>query len=46
MTPRGKMVLDYIDLWGSITQHEASKDLGIDRLASRVSSLEQEAQDG
>lgn len=32
-------VLDYINRFGSITQREAYLDLGIMRLASRVSSL-------
>lgn len=32
-------VLDYIEQFGSITQHQALFDLGIMRLASRVSSL-------
>ena len=32
-------ILDYIDRYGSITQLEALQDLGIMRLASRVSDL-------
>ena len=36
---QAQRVLDYIDQFGSITQHEALKDLGIMRLASRVSEL-------
>ena len=32
-------VLDYIEKFGSITQREALFDLGIMRLASRISSL-------
>ena len=32
-------VLDYMYDFGSITQHEASLDLGVSRLASRVSEL-------
>lgn len=32
-------VLDYMHDFGSITQHEASLDLGVSRLASRVSEL-------
>lgn len=32
-------ILDYIDEFGSITQLEALKDLGVMRLASRISSL-------
>ena len=39
MTPQEKLVLDYMERCGSITQHQASADLGIDRLASRISSL-------
>jgi hypothetical protein len=36
---QAQRVLDYIDEFGSITQYEALKDLGIMRLASRVSEL-------
>lgn len=32
-------VLDYMHDFGSITQHQASLDLGVSRLASRVSEL-------
>lgn len=32
-------VLDYIDEFGSITQMEALNDLGVMRLASRISDL-------
>lgn len=32
-------ILDYIDKFGSITQMEALSDLGIMRLASRISDL-------
>lgn len=39
MTPQEKLVIDYIRQRGSITQREASADLGIDRLASRISDL-------
>lgn len=39
MTPQEKLVIDYMEQRGSITQHQASADLGIDRLASRISSL-------
>jgi predicted XRE-type DNA-binding protein len=39
MTPQEKLVIDYIKQRGSITQREASADLGIDRLASRISDL-------
>jgi hypothetical protein len=36
---QSEMVLKYIDDFGSITQLEALNDLGIMRLASRVSDL-------
>ena len=36
---QAQRVLDYIERFGSITQHEALIDLGIMRLASRVSEL-------
>lgn len=36
---QAQRVLDYIAEFGSITQYEALKDLGIMRLASRVSEL-------
>lgn len=36
---QAQRVLDYIDRFGSITQYEAMQDLGIMRLASRVSEL-------
>lgn len=36
---QAQRVLDYIERFGSITQYEALKDLGIMRLASRVSEL-------
>lgn len=32
-------VLDYMHDFGSITQHQASLDLGVSRLASRISEL-------
>ena len=32
-------VIDYIEEWGSITQLEALRDLGVMRLASRISDL-------
>jgi len=32
-------ILDYIDRFGSITQYEALQDLGVMRLASRISDL-------
>ena len=36
---QAQMVLDYIREFGSITQFEAIRDLGVMRLASRVSEL-------
>lgn len=36
---QAQRVLDYIERFGSITQHEASIDLGVARLASRISEL-------
>lgn len=36
---QAQRVLDYIDDFGSITQFEAIRDLGVMRLASRVSDL-------
>lgn len=35
-------VLDYIDAHGSITQRQATRDLGIMRLASRINDLRKE----
>lgn len=35
-------VLDYIKRFGSITQHEALIDLGVARLASRISELKKD----
>jgi len=32
-------ILDYINRFGSITQYEALQDLGVMRLASRISDL-------
>lgn len=37
-----QQVLNYIDRFGSITQLEAIRDLGIMRLASRVSDLKRD----
>lgn len=37
-----QQVLNYIDMFGSITQLEAIRDLGIMRLASRVSDLKRD----
>lgn len=36
---QNERILDYIAEFGSITQFEASNDLGIMRLASRISDL-------
>ena len=36
---QAEMVLDYIQEFGSITQYEAFRDLGVSRLASRISDL-------
>lgn len=36
---QAQRVLDYINEFGSITQIEALKDLGVMRLASRISDL-------
>ena len=36
---QAERILDYIDEFGSITQLEALRDLGIMRLASRISDL-------
>lgn len=36
---QAERVLDYINEFGSITQLEALKDLGVMRLASRISDL-------
>ena len=36
---QAQRVLDYIDQFGSITQLEALNDLGVMRLASRISDL-------
>ena len=39
---QAQRVLDYIDEFGSITQLEALKDLGVMRLASRISDLKKQ----
>ena len=39
---QAQRVLDYIDEFGSITQFEALKDLGVMRLASRISDLKKQ----
>lgn len=36
---QNQRILDYIDRFGSITQYEALQDLGVMRLASRISDL-------
>lgn len=36
---QAEKILDYIDQFGSITQYEALQDLGVMRLASRISDL-------
>ena len=36
---QAERILDYIDEFGSITQYEALQDLGVMRLASRISDL-------
>lgn len=36
---QSKRVLDYIEQFGSITQLDALRDLGVMRLASRISDL-------
>ena len=36
---QNQRILDYIEQFGSITQLEALKDLGVMRLASRISDL-------
>lgn len=38
-TTQAQRVLDYMDTFGSITQLEALNDLGVMRLASRISDL-------
>ena len=41
MTPQERLVLDYMKSNGSITQKQSTDDLGVSRLASRISSLRQ-----
>ena len=36
---QAERIIDYIDKFGSITQYEALQDLGVMRLASRISDL-------
>lgn len=39
---QNQRILDYIEEFGSITQLEALKDLGVMRLASRISDLKRQ----
>ena len=39
---QAERVLEYIDQFGSITQLEALRDLGVMRLASRISDLKKQ----
>ena len=39
---QAQRVLDYIDKYGSITQIEALQDIGVMRLASRISDLKKQ----
>jgi hypothetical protein len=39
---QSQRVLDYIDEFGSITQIDALRDLGVMRLASRISDLKKQ----
>ena len=39
---QAQRVLDYIEQFGSITQLEALRDLGVMRLASRISDLKKQ----
>lgn len=39
---QAQRVLDYMDTFGGITQLEALKDLGVMRLASRISDLKKQ----
>lgn len=39
---QAQRVLDYMDTFGSITQLEALQDLGVMRLASRISDLKKQ----
>ena len=38
-TTQRELILDYIDEYGSITPLEAMRDLGVYRLASRISEM-------
>lgn len=39
---QAERVLEYIEKFGSITQYEALQDLGVMRLASRISDLKKQ----
>lgn len=39
---QNQRILDYIGEFGSITQYEALRDLGVMRLASRISDLKKQ----
>ena len=39
---QAERILDYIDQFGSITQLDALRDLGVFRLASRISDLKRQ----
>ena len=39
---QAQRILDYIEEFGSITQMDALKDLGVMRLASRISDLKRQ----
>lgn len=41
-TTQTERILQYIETFGSITQYEALKDLGVMRLASRISDLKKQ----
>lgn len=41
-TTQTEKVLDYIEQFGSITQMDALRDLGVMRLASRISDLKKQ----
>ena len=39
---QAERILDYMEQFGSITQYDALKDLGVMRLASRISDLKKQ----
>lgn len=45
MVSQKKMVLDYIEEFGSITPIDAFRDLGVTRLAAKVFELKKEGHD-